>query len=263
MAKIDILLEGSGIGTDQGVVAFCSIFLVRAGDRNIVFDSGHVGRRTALERALQERGLATADIDLLVMSHAHWDHVQNVDLFENASLLIHPDERKYSHKPHRNDWATPGWTGAAIETVERIEETGDGQQIAPGVSIMDLPGHSPGSIGLLVEEDDGGRGVLTGDALHYAGVALTRECPLVFWNDEQATASINRVVDTADVIYPGHDQAFRVKDGEIEYVSQFKLGLIGLSADGATLRPGARLLSPADIKPGWRVMPGIEHQSLA
>ena len=77
MAKIDILLEGSGFGTDQGVVAFCSIFLVQSGDRNIVFDSGHVGRRMALEAALKSRGLATSDIDTLVMSHAHWDHVRS------------------------------------------------------------------------------------------------------------------------------------------------------------------------------------------
>src|SRR5579885_3177593 len=126
------------------------------------------------------------------MSHAHWDHVQNIDLFEKATLLLHPDERRYAHRPHRNDWATPAWTGAAIETA-RITEVHGGDVLAPGVRVVDVPGHSPGSIALAVETDEG-LACLSGDALHYAEVALARKNPLVFWNDEQATQSIDKMV---------------------------------------------------------------------
>ena len=37
------------------------------------------------------------------MTHAHWDHNQNFDLFPDAPVLIHRLEKKYAHKPHRND----------------------------------------------------------------------------------------------------------------------------------------------------------------
>src|SRR5712691_6907675 len=117
MAELTTLLEGYGFGCDQGIVGFCSVFLVRSGGKNIVFDTAHVGRRLLLQAALEKAGVGLDQVDHVVMSHAHWDHVQNIDLFEKADLLIHPLERRYAQRPHRNDWATPQWTGAAIETV--------------------------------------------------------------------------------------------------------------------------------------------------
>ena len=71
MPSIDILLEGSGVGTDVGRIAFCSVLLIE-GEKRILFDSAHVGRRTHLQDQLQARGLTPADIDLQVLSHAHW-----------------------------------------------------------------------------------------------------------------------------------------------------------------------------------------------
>jgi glyoxylase-like metal-dependent hydrolase (beta-lactamase superfamily II) len=258
MAELITLLEGYGFGSDQGIVGFCGVYLVRSGGTTILFDTAHVGRRLVLLAALEMAGVRTADVDHVVMSHAHWDHVQNIDLFENADLMIHPDERRYAHRPHRNDWATPRWTGAAIETV-RITEVGDGQQLAPGVKVVDVPGHSPGSIALAVETEQG-LACLTGDALHFAQVALTKKNPLVFWNDDLATKSIERMVGMADVMYPGHDQPFRVAGDRVEYVHRFTIGISGVSPDGKTLREGATLLPPAPRVP-W-VMPGIEAQRL-
>ncbi len=106
MATLDVLLHGLNFRSDVGLIGFCSIVLI-TGQKRILVDVGHVGRRTVLEEALSRRGLTPADIDVTVMTHAHWDHNQNFDLFYNAPVLIHGVERKYAHKPHRNDWATP------------------------------------------------------------------------------------------------------------------------------------------------------------
>lgn len=257
MAELITLLEGYGFGSDQGIVGFCSVFLVRAGGQTIVFDTAHVGRRLVLQAALAAAGVSAAQVDHVVLSHAHWDHVQNIDLFPNADLMIHPDERRYTHRPHANDWATPAWTGAVIETAP-ITEVGDGLQIAPGVTVVDVAGHSPGSIALAVETNEG-VACLSGDALHFAEVSQTRKNPLVFWDDEQATRSIARMIQMADVIYPGHDQPFRVTGDTFAYVHPFTIGVTGVSRDGATLREGAYLVPPAPRVP-W-VMPGVEEQA--
>jgi mRNA degradation ribonuclease J1/J2 len=55
------------------------------------------------------------DLHCAVITHAHWDHAQNFDLFPNAPLLRHEHELRYARKPHRNDWATPRWTAAMLE----------------------------------------------------------------------------------------------------------------------------------------------------
>src|SRR5919202_3374021 len=223
--RIDVVLDGYALSTDVGLAAFCSVILIEVTDasgapRRILVDPAHVGRRTFLADALAQRGLAAEDIDTVVLTHAHWDHIQNLDVFEHAPIYLHPDERKYARRPHRNDWATPQWTGAIIER-QKVEEIAEGGELLPGVGIVDMPGHSPGSIGITVATE-AGLAIITGDALHYAYVIKTGINPLVFWSADAAKRSIERVAKLADVIYPGHDRPFRVaRSGEIEYLMPF------------------------------------------
>jgi glyoxylase-like metal-dependent hydrolase (beta-lactamase superfamily II) len=258
MPTIDILLPGFAVDTDQGYPAFCGVFLVRGPDaagraRNVLVDAAHVGRRPFLWDALAAHGLTAADIDTVVLTHAHWDHVQNIDLFPHATLVLHGDERRYAHTPHANDWATPAWTGLLLEQLP-VREVTDGERIIPGVEVIALPGHSPGSIGVVVETD-AGRATITGDALHFAYVARTRRNPLVFWDADAASRSIDRVLAVSDVIYPGHDRPFRLtRDGGIDYLADFALTLTGLRPDtpGLTFADGTS-------RPLW-TMPGIQDQ---
>jgi len=254
--RIDILLHGFAFSTDQGLPAFCGVFLVEGADRDgrltrIVVDPAHVGRRVVLWESLAQRKLEPEEVDMVVLTHAHWDHIQNIDVFENAPVLLHPSERHYSWQPHKSDWATPQWTGAIIERM-RVREVGEGTELIPGVGIIELPGHSPGSIGVTVDSD-AGQCIITGDALHFASIALTKQNPLVFWNEQQARTSIDRVLDKADIIYPGHDQPFRLtKANRIEYVEPLKLTITGVTPQ----TPG--LSFSMESRPPW-VMPGVDE----
>lgn len=251
MPTVSVLMHGAPLSTDVGYIAFCSVLLIE-GERRILFDSAHVGRRPYLQAQLAARGLRPEDIDAQVVSHAHWDHMQNCDVFGDAPLLIHRDELRYAHHPHRNDWATPQWTGAVLDTMT-LEEVGESHEIMPGCRVIELPGHSAGSIGLEVETDDG-LCVVTGDAVHGAQVALSGRSPLVFWNADQAEASIRRVVEAGALIYPGHDRPFRLRDGEVSYTEESAIAISG--APWMTLNP-----DPPPREP-W-VMPGVEEQRLA
>ena len=253
MAEISVLLDGQPVRTKQGVVGFCSIVLVE-GERRVLVDVGHVGRRTALQAALEERRLRPSEIDCVVVTHAHWDHSQNLDLFPDAEILIHPLERRYAGRPHRNDWATPGWSGAMIEFQKSITEVEEGYEIEPGVRVLYTPGHSPGSICVAVEGKQG-LSVVTGDVLHFSSVALSKVNPIVFWSEAEASASIERILTMADMIYPGHDRPFRIVDGEVVYASPMRLSIVGVGPD----TPGVEF----DLNPAPRfVMQGIEEQSL-
>lgn len=249
MVKIDVLLDGQPLRTTQGIVGFCTVVLIEGAQRTIV-DVGHVGRRMPLKAALKMRGLTPADIDNVVVSHVHWDHAQNLDIFPDARILVHGSERRYAANPHPDDWATPAWSGRMLEIQRRIEEVEEGDEIEPGVRIIHTPGHSVGSI-CVVAETEQGLAVVSGDVLHYGVAALTRKNPVVFWSEREASLSIDRVVEMADVIYPGHDRPFRLVDGEVEYVKPFELTLAGVHAQMEGLS--------FDMTPyGGYILPGIK-----
>lgn len=253
MPTIDVLLDGLPVRTGQGLLGYCSLILIEGEQRTLV-DVGHVGRRNVLMAALAERSLAPSAIDNIVLSHAHWDHAQNLDAFAGARILMHGDERRYANRPHPNDWATPAWTGAMLSIEDdRIVEVDGTYEVEPGVRIVDTPGHSVGHISVAVDTDQG-VSLITGDALHYASAALTKRNPIVFWDEQQAADSIERVVDMADVIYPGHERPFRLTgQGEISYLRDFELSIVNVDPND----PG---LSFDFAPPAAFVMEGIEDQ---
>jgi N-acyl homoserine lactone hydrolase len=259
---LDTLLQGYRIGTDHGEIAFCGVNLIEGLDENgslkrIVVDTGHTGRRTSLERELAARGLTPADIDIVVCTHSHWDHVENLNIFKRAEIVLHTNERRYLTKPHENDHACPEWIGPLFDSYqERIREVEEGVQLIPGVEILDAPGHSAGTIAVKADTADG-IAVVTGDSIQNATVAVERRNALVFWSNEIATRSIDKLVKIADVIYPGHDQAFRIDDrNNVEYVQDFDLTLTATAPD----QPGLRFDPSLAIK--QRIMVGIEEQRL-
>jgi glyoxylase-like metal-dependent hydrolase (beta-lactamase superfamily II) len=258
--RVEVLLQGYSLDTNAGLAGFCMVTLVEGLDSNgepkrILFDPAHVGRRILLWDALAKRGLGPKAIDGVVLSHSHWDHIQNIDVFDHAPIMIHPYERAYSLKPHRNDWATPAWTGTILER-QKLVEVCEGDQILHGVRVVEMPGHTPGGIGLSVESE-AGLLVIAGDALHHARVALLGENPLVFWDREAARNTISRVVKMADVIYPGHDRVFRVtKDNSIEYLEDFQMTISNVSDSLDDLEFEV-------VKPSQWIMPDIQEQMTA
>jgi N-acyl homoserine lactone hydrolase len=225
MASVEVLLRGSAVTTTEGNFAPCAVYLVRGRDddgnqRVIVYDFGHAGRRMKLMRALERRGIDPRSVDLAVVSHAHWDHIQNVDLFSSAQIVVDPIELDYASAPDETDHATPSWSGLLIDR-SRVRAAVDGEELLPGVRVIRMPGHTPGSIGLAVETDDG-VAVLSGDAIASAPAAVRAWCPNVFWDPDEADQSVARILELADTIYPGHDRPFRLVGGEVQYLTDLR-----------------------------------------
>jgi N-acyl homoserine lactone hydrolase len=260
--KADILLDGYRLDTDQGSVAFCSITLVEGPDENgtlkrILVDTGHTGRRPELDAVLLQRGLTRDSIDQVVLTHAHWDHVENIDMFPRAAIVLHADERRYASSPHRNDFACPEWIDAVLARYEdRIKTVEEGTTLLPGVEIVTAPGHSAGTIAVTVAGDDG-VAVITGDSIQNAAVAREGRNALVFWDDELAARSIAKLLAIGDIIYPGHDLPFRLTSGgKTEYVREMNLVLSGIEPG----QPGLSFAPDTGLK--RTIMPGIGEQRL-
>lgn len=224
MPSLEVIMQGFGIGTDQGRLGFCSVTLIR-GTKNILVDSAQVGRRDLLLTKLKEHGVSPNDIDIVVLTHSHWDHILNIDLFPNSRVLIHPVEREYAKAPKDTDWATPRYTSLILESMQ-LEEVKEGDEIDDGVTVLDVPGHTKGSIALLVRTGEGTVAV-TGDAMHSGWSALTGQPRLIFWDLEQGRQSIRKVLDRAEIYYPGHDRPFRLENGHVRYLQPTSITITG------------------------------------
>lgn len=243
MPRIQTLLQGSSLNTSQGGIAFCAVNLIEGPDasgglRRVVVDTGSAGRVQALAQELSRRGLTGSDIDAVVLTHAHWDHMQNLDLFSRAAFFLHPAELDYIADPHPHDHATPRWTRAVLDRYD-IRTVVEGSELMSGVEVLAVPGHSAGTIALKVSTADG-TAVITGDSVQSGLVAQRRRNPLVFWDVEQADRAIGRVIGLAEVIYPGHDRAFRMSTaGALEYLQEFELTVTGPTGElaGMSLQP--------------------------
>jgi N-acyl homoserine lactone hydrolase len=90
------------------------------------------------------------DIDILILTHLHWDHASNIHLFPKARVIVQREELRYAAaplEPHRGVYQTIPPLSRSLERFEVIE--GD-QEIAEGVSVHLLPGHTPGIQGVAV-----------------------------------------------------------------------------------------------------------------
>ncbi|MFI0424230.1 N-acyl homoserine lactonase family protein [Spongiactinospora sp. 9N601] len=178
---MEAAVYGHPHGETVDIIMF--MFVVEAGDRLILVDSGtldpeYVRRYHPYDFArdpdsepsivLREHGYDPADFDTVVNTHLHWDHCSNNGMFPNARVLVNKKELEYAIDPlpiHRRAYEKlPGIQAPWMAAWDRIETVTGEHRICPGVTVVPLPGHTPGSQGVLVETG-GGRYLIAGDAL--------------------------------------------------------------------------------------------------
>jgi glyoxylase-like metal-dependent hydrolase (beta-lactamase superfamily II) len=136
-----------------GMTTFPNTVLLR-GARTIVVDPGLPLQNEPVVRALEARGLAPRDVDLIALTHAHLDHAGAcTDLM--APVAVHELETR-----------SPSWllVGGLLELLPSERLAGEEGELAPGVAWARTPGHCDGHISLCVETAEGPV-VLCGDTI--------------------------------------------------------------------------------------------------
>jgi len=181
-----------------GMTTFPNTVLLR-GPRTIVVDPGLPLQNDPVLRALEARGLSAADVDLVVLTHAHLDHAGGC-----ASLMA-------PVAVHEIETQSPYWLlgGSLLEQLPLELLSGDGGEIAPGVEWALTPGHCDGHISLVVETGEG-RAVLCGDTIGPGRQAFdAMEQPAGF-EGPALLASWRRIRDwRPDVVVAGHLPPFK------------------------------------------------------
>jgi glyoxylase-like metal-dependent hydrolase (beta-lactamase superfamily II) len=157
-------------------------WILRRGDETLLVDTGFdpdVGRRrgrTCLiepAAAMAALGVRPDTVSRVVLTHLHYDHIGNLDLFPDAELLVATRELDFWLGPlarraqfaHAVETTELGQVLAAVDA-GRVRRLEGGEEIAEGVHAVFLGGHSPGQLALGIDAL-GGWTVLASDAVHF------------------------------------------------------------------------------------------------
>ena len=215
-AAIELLFTGLPAVADKFLFGTSTVALVRVAGELIIFDTGPYAYRPILQGRLRRAGIDPGAVTKVVLSHLHWDNAANADLFGNADILVHQRELDAAEAASGRDWAIPEYTARVLRKLHLRPFAGD-IDIAGGVRIVELPGHTPGSIGLIV-----GRQLLAGDAVGSAKEAVAGRIASCAGDEQAATASLKKALAMSDIVYPGHDRPFRLKP-TVAYVADYEL----------------------------------------
>ena len=172
MVTYRILVKGSNFKFVEGTIGFANLVLVECPDGLILFDTGHYGNRRVLLRGLEAAGLTPGDISGVVLSHLHYDHSINVDLFPRAQVYLSSREWEYGKQPHPED-VSISWKIIELLESRPVTPVEGEKELSKGVNFFQVPGHTPGSSALALETERGTFG-LARDAIEYPREILLR-----------------------------------------------------------------------------------------
>lgn len=208
-----------------------SCILLRHSQGNVLFDTGchpsvaeHPEQRWStlakfmtplmppgdhVVNGLKAIGLSPHDIDIVVCSHLHTDHCGCNEFFKKATFYIHAREIEAARKA---DPATSGYLAAdwdhpmPVRTVEgETDLLGDGR-----ITLIPLPGHTPGTMGALVSLDRSGKFLLTSDAVNLRANLDANVAPRNTWNAEvlmKTYEEVRRIEAAGATVICSHDAA--------------------------------------------------------
>lgn len=159
------------------VTAPVFIFYLEGGSKKILVDAGVAapgadglihgfpvtgGGEQGIRQALASVGVSPEEIDILVLTHLHFDHCATAHLFENAKIIVQKKEWQTAFNPvpvARAVYEQPLFSHLENMNLALI----DGEsEIVQGVSTLLLPGHTQGMQGLCIDTQKG-KAVIAGD----------------------------------------------------------------------------------------------------
>lgn len=204
------------------------MFLVTGGDHPVIVDTGtgtpeytrkhhgyHLDRPAEQEprAVLEAAGVDPASVGTVIHTHLHWDHCSNDDLFPNARVIVQKSELEYAVDPLEPNLAAferlPGILPPWVHALDRITTVRGDVEIMPGLSVVHLPGHTPGSQGVLVR-GEASEYLIAGDCVdihaNWDGDAKLSHIPSgSFTNLHDYMDSFTKIERLGCVVLPSHD----------------------------------------------------------
>lgn len=226
------MMSDRGLYQGQSYDIVMSCYLIKHGDDWLLWDAGLPKKYlsgpltegsfvTRMDHTIVEQlaklGLRADDIKYVAVSHAHFDHAGQVNDFPNATLIIQrgelqamADVKKASEHYIDGGLFSAHIQGKKLKRVRVIE--GDVDLFGDGtLKTIHTPGHTPGSMALLLQLQKAGPYVLSGDQWHFTENHERQQVPVWNYDHDQTVASgerLNKIIaETGATLVIQHEPA--------------------------------------------------------
>lgn len=188
-----------GYARDDGpnsMRADCSCTLVQDGDQRILVDTLGPWQAQLLTQLLREQDVRPQDIDVLICTHGHPDHVGNLNLFTSSRLHI------VGFSAYRDDEYTFHPFSGNVP-----------YELTDNVRVIPTPGHTLSCVSVVVQNAEGlGTVVVAGDLFEKEEDLTDDSIWLSAGSEDEVKQRSSRaaVLSIADFIVPGHGPMFQV-----------------------------------------------------
>ncbi len=225
-------------GTKSVIATY--LWCIKGEDTAILVDTGmadeaaetfhtakYLGGARYLEDRLRKLGVEPADIEIVIVSHLHSDHFSAYQLYPKATFYIQRKEIEFFSGPgvkfRQVSQHAPNMSEVmSLAYANRIRYLDGNEQVAPGIRVVLVGGHTPGSQAVVVATSKG-EAVICADAMDlYQNMAegvvgmYVDLMPALFALDK-----IRVLASSPELIIPGHDPLVMSKfpnpiDGVVE-----------------------------------------------
>lgn len=228
--KSDVLNDYAQYGLPDGDLDMnYNFWVIRSGDTVILLDTGYdipkfdwLGEIsvTPTPAALEILGIDPLDVDMVITSHYHYDHIGYLGLFANAQVVSAKAEYDYwigklEAGQLEGEFSTPDDLAPVVKAQQegRLRLISEETEVFPGITVYPIGGHCPGELLTRIDTADGGL-IMSVDAAHFYE-QIENEWPFFAFTDLQEMKDglrfINELAErTGATVIPGHDA--RVRD---------------------------------------------------
>ena len=196
---------------------YFNVYVIKGKDGDILIDTGFIGMRKGLKKWLDR-----FNIKLIILTHAHVDHVWNVDYLkklygcdvaigkldvenlDNTKIDNSPKNRFFKGWAKLMKWGMNRFVPKRFDIDMYLEDNQNLNKFDLDLKIVNWSGHTDGSIGILYNDY-----LFAGDALVYRGKYAT--AAYQNQDNENALKSVEKIIKmNPKLIFVGHDKMFTV-----------------------------------------------------
>jgi glyoxylase-like metal-dependent hydrolase (beta-lactamase superfamily II) len=214
--------------------------IVNMGDKLVLFDTG-MGTAKAFgpttgrqQKSMMEAGIKPEDIDAVVFTHAHIDHIGGV--VDDKDKVLFPNAQFYIAQSDFDFWTDEGKLGGSLKDFilharknlmpvkDRLVFFKDGQEFLPGIQALAAPGHTVGHHIFMISSE-GKSFAFLGDLTHHQ-ILLMEKPRMQFSYDTDPNQAADSRVRMLDMLaankvpvlsyhypWPGYGHVFKTGEG--------------------------------------------------